>query len=133
MSHVLIVEDEPLIRELIADELHNHGYSVEVAQNGEEALHCLEQSRPDVIVLDLMLPVMHGWDFIERYGQRTAGGVIPIVVVSAAKAVPRSYEALGVCRFLAKPFRLDELAASVRDLVSSPASGTPSAAPITQD
>jgi len=64
VSHVLIVEDEPLIRELIADELHNHGHSVEVAQNGEEALHCLEQSRPDVIVLDLMLPVMHGWDFI---------------------------------------------------------------------
>ena len=55
-------------------------------------------------LLDLMMPAMNGWDFIERYTDQIEGELIPIVVVSAAGAIPRSMYALGVRQFIAKPF-----------------------------
>jgi DNA-binding response OmpR family regulator len=73
-----------------------------------------------VIVLDLMLPAMHGWDFIERYREVTAGENIPIVVVSAAGAVPRSMYALGVRCFIPKPFDLGALAQTIVSLAAAP-------------
>jgi CheY-like chemotaxis protein len=104
MAHVLMVEDEAPVAEIIVEELLPAGHLVDVVANGAEALEILTAYRPNVIVLDLMLPVMHGWAFIERYRDATAGEEIPIVVVSAAGAVTRSMEALGVRRFLPKPF-----------------------------
>jgi CheY-like chemotaxis protein len=102
---------------------------VSTAGNGAEALRRLEAARPDAIVLDLMLPKINGWDFVERYQERTGGRVIPIVVVSAAGAVPRSLERRGVRHFLPKPFDVEELARSVADALASPdPSGSPTAA-----
>ena len=88
---VLIVEDEEAIREVIADVLQDHGFRVMHASNGAEALRCLEQARPDVMVLDLLMPVMHGWAFMEEYVEGTGGEPIPIVVVSVNPALPRSF------------------------------------------
>jgi two-component system chemotaxis response regulator CheY len=106
---VLVVEDDVRIRDLIADELIYSGYQVELARNGAEALELVRTDRPDVIVLDLMMPVMDGWGFIERYRGLTHGEPIPIVVVSAAGAIPRSAYDMGVRRFLPKPFMPHEL------------------------
>jgi DNA-binding response OmpR family regulator len=77
---------------------------VDVVANGADALKSPQAYRPDLIALDLMLPVMHGREFIERYRGVTHGQEIPIMVVSAAGAVTRSMEILGVRRFLPKPF-----------------------------
>ena len=109
MTRVLIVEDDAPIRELIVDGLRHDGYDVEEASNGAEALDQLRICCPDAIVLDLMMPAMHGWDFIEGYRNLTGGKSIPIVVLSAAGAIPRSMYALGVRRFIPKPFVMDEL------------------------
>jgi CheY-like chemotaxis protein len=95
---------------MIADDLTDRGYEVAQVENGTQALARLDRSRPDAIVLDLMMPDGDGWSFLERYRNDTAGNPIPIVAVSAARALPRSYERLGVRKFLCKPFRLDELA-----------------------
>jgi DNA-binding response OmpR family regulator len=107
---VLVVEDDPWIAWMVADELTDRGCQVQTATDGAEALQQVEASRPDVIVLDLMMPRMHGWDFVEQYQQKTGGTSLPIIVVSAAGAVPRSMEERGVRHYLPKPFDLEELA-----------------------
>ncbi|MBV9133855.1 MAG: response regulator, partial [Chloroflexi bacterium] len=76
---VLVVEDDESIRNVITDVLEDRGYRVIGATNGADALHQLEQAKPDVMVLDLLMPVMHGWDFMEAYAEKTGGNPIPIV------------------------------------------------------
>jgi DNA-binding response OmpR family regulator len=122
MPHVLVIEDDPWIAWMIADDLAERGYRVSTASNGLEALQLLGHARPDVIVLDLMLPDMDGWTFVERYQRATGGTRVPIIVVSAAGAVPRSMEARGVQCYLRKPFDIQELAACVDQ--SAPALAT---------
>ena len=131
MARVLVVEDDAWIAWMIAADLAERGYQVSTARDGAEALRRLKATRPDAIVLDLMLPKMNGWDFVERYQEHTGGRAIPIVVVSAAGAVPRSLERRGVRQFLAKPFDVEQLARSVAEaVVSVDASGSaPTAAP----
>ena len=73
MARVLVVEDDAWIAWMIADDLADRGYEVSTARDGAEALRCLKITRPDAIVLDLMLPGMNGWDFVERYQERTGG------------------------------------------------------------
>jgi DNA-binding response OmpR family regulator len=104
---------------MIADELGASGHQVEIACNGQEALVSLESSPPDAIVLDLMMPKLNGWDFVEQYRFHTGGLTIPIVVVSAAGAVPRSMETLGVKRYLAKPFAIEALERCITEVIAS--------------
>src|SRR5687768_13966257 len=81
---VLIVEDNPEFRASIADLLAESGFTVAAAENGEEALGYLRVSRlPDLIVLDLMMPVMNGWAFAEELKRDPVLRRIPLVVVSA--------------------------------------------------
>jgi len=110
---VLVVEDEEPIREVIRDVLEDSGYRVVAAANGAEALASLERTRPHAVVLDLLMPVMHGWDFMERYLQKTGGEAIPIVVLSVNSALPRSFDRFGVKGVIAKPFNVNELADAV--------------------
>jgi CheY-like chemotaxis protein len=110
---VLVVEDDESIRNVITDVLEDRGYRVIGASNGADALDRLDQTRPDVMVLDLLMPVMHGWDFMESYAEKTNGALIPIVVVSVNPALPRSFDRLGVHSVVRKPFDVDVLAESV--------------------
>jgi two-component system response regulator MprA len=105
---------------MIAHELGASGHQVEIACDGQEALISLQSSAPDAIVLDLMMPKLSGWDFVEQYRAHTGGQTIPIVVVSAAGAVPRSMETLGVKRFLPKPFAIDALEQFITEVTSAP-------------
>ena len=114
----LVVEDDQSIREVIRDVLEERGFRVIGAANGAEALDCLDSSRPDVMVLDLLMPVMHGWEFMESYRVRTGGEAIPIVVVSVNPALPRSFTRLGVRSVVAKPFEVDQLLDSVEQAAS---------------
>jgi two-component system, chemotaxis family, chemotaxis protein CheY len=110
---VLIVEDEAVIRQVVADVLEERGFQVLLAANGADALLQLESSRPDVMVLDLLMPVMHGWAFMENYLEKTGGMPIPIVVLSVNAALPRSFDRFGVRQVLAKPFDVDVLVEAV--------------------
>ncbi len=94
------------------------GHLVDVVANGADALESLREYRPDLVVLDLMLPQVHGWDFVERYRDITGGETIPIIVVSAAGAITRSMEAQGVRRFLPKPFDITALSQAVDEVLS---------------
>ena len=83
---ILLVEDDDDYREGLADILRSEGYSVRCAANGLEALDYLKtaEARPSVILLDLMMPVMNGWDFRQRMLAEASLADIPVIVMSAA-------------------------------------------------
>jgi len=116
---VLVVEDEPAIRDVISDVLVDQGFRVLVAANGFEALHHLDVARPDVMVLDLLMPVMHGWAFMESYLEKTDDEPIPIVILSVNPALPRSFNRFGVRAVVAKPFDINLLLDAVEEACSS--------------
>jgi two-component system chemotaxis response regulator CheY len=116
---VLVVEDDESIRNVITDVLEDRGFRVIGATNGVDALHRLDEYRPDVMVLDLLMPVMHGWDFMETYAEKTGGDPIPIVVVSVNPALPRSFNRFGVRGVVAKPFDVDDLLDAVDEALSA--------------
>jgi CheY-like chemotaxis protein len=116
---VLVVEDEASIRDVITDILDERGFRVMPAANGAEALRMIEMVRPDVVVLDLLMPVMHGWAFMEGYCDKTDGQQIPIVVVSVNPALPRSFFRFGVRQVVSKPFDVDQLLQAVEDAVQT--------------
>jgi CheY-like chemotaxis protein len=112
---ILVVDDEPEIRFLISELLSDEGYTVAQAANGREALLYLHTAPipPCLIILDLRMPVMSGWDFLQVRQQDPLLAPIPIVIVSAART-SISVSALGVQAALDKPFDTDRLLATVQ-------------------
>jgi CheY-like chemotaxis protein len=110
---VLVVEDDPDLREMMAQLLTLEGFESEVAVNGQDALEKAQTYRPKVIVLDLMMPVMDGWAF--RVHQRLDPVIasIPVVVLSAAP--PERLVNIGAEAVLQKPFDYEQLLTAVRD------------------
>jgi DNA-binding response OmpR family regulator len=114
MTRVLIVEDDEVIGRAIADHLRSQGFDALLAATGESGLARLRYERPDVCVLDLMLPGLDGWSVIET--ARSEGIGTPILVVSARGTEPDRIRALelGADDYVVKPFAMAELAARVR-------------------
>ncbi|PYN97115.1 MAG: DNA-binding response regulator [Candidatus Rokuibacteriota bacterium] len=120
MPRILIVDDEPEIVRGLEDNLRFEGYQTLTAANGADALKMAEREAPDLIVLDLMMPVMSGWDVCRTL--RGKGLDVPIIMLTA-----RGEEAdrvrgleLGADDYLAKPFSLRELLARVRAVLRRP-------------
>jgi DNA-binding response OmpR family regulator len=116
MTCVLVVEDDPWIQWMVADDLADRGHNVLTARDGNEALERLRGTRPDVIVLDLMLPRLDGWGFLRRYQAVTGGSAIPIVVVTALRHPKLPGPSSGVMTSLPKPFDIEQLARTVTRL-----------------
>src|SRR4030088_1643140 len=93
-SYVLVVDDDPAIRGLVADALRSEGYAVDLAAHGREALDALRARRPATIVLDLMMPVMDGFSFIEACQKEQLCTDVPIVVISALQGAVSEEEAV---------------------------------------
>lgn len=104
---VLIVEDDSDIRDAVASLLERKGFRVRTAEHGAEALDQLEGPPPDVILLDLRMPVMDGAELVRRL--RARGCVVPVVVMSAHADLEQLTERLDVQAVVRKPFDLHEL------------------------
>jgi CheY-like chemotaxis protein len=116
MPQILVVEDDDAIRGLVSEILREDGYLVHEAANGVEALKHVSSHTPDLIVLDLMMPLMDGWTFVEKCRTQAVCPDVPILVTSAAHDLPYTAERLrsfGVRTCLAKPFDVDGLLALV--------------------
>lgn len=108
---VLIVEDERAFRAALAMALTDEGFEVDAAANGAEALDRVARRQPDVILLDLQMPVMTGPQFLEAYARACA---LPAPVIVCSTHRRETVERLpGVAAFLAKPVDLDELLAAI--------------------
>lgn len=114
---ILVVDDDPDILDALAEILENEGYQVDRARNGQEALEHLAADKPDLILLDLMMPVMDGWEFARRVGEQPDCRP-PIVVLSADRNVGAKAKEIGAVGFLAKPFELAELLQIVHDALA---------------
>src|SRR3989304_2792108 len=119
---VLIVDDDYSLVQCARSILETAGYVVQVAYNGQEALRRTEENLPDIILLDLRMPVMDGWTCRRLLKQRPETTNIPIVVVSGDEvgAKARSDLGIGVEDFLSKPFEVDDLLSNIRKHVGSP-------------
>lgn len=105
---VLVVDDDAAIRRLIMASLSRSGYVVCEAKNGREALEEMRAGRSDLVVLDLMMPEMNGWEVLAVRATDEALRRIPVIVISANRG-PAIAEAVanGICALLPKPFDLD--------------------------
>ncbi len=107
---ILVVDDERDIRDTIAELLADEGYAVEEAGDGAEALAKARDCHPAVVLLDLMMPGMNGWEFRARQRGDPELAGIPVIVVSALGRVA-GVDAAG---YLQKPFELEDLLSAVR-------------------
>jgi CheY-like chemotaxis protein len=114
--HVLVVDDDPMLRLIIAEVLEDAGYVVEAAADGAEALEKVRDHPPAALLLDLMMPVMSGWRFMETCRAEALCPDVPVLIMSAGhRAAVAEY--LGARGFLAKPFDIERLVAEVGRLV----------------
>ncbi len=109
--HVLVVEDEPCISELLAMILEDAGYFVVVVSDGEAALMALNDAPYDLVVSDIMLPRLNGLDLIEAMRANLALAAIPVVLMSAVQ--PNRLMSVPHAAFVKKPFDLDSMVATV--------------------
>ena len=124
-ARVLIVDDEPSLLELLSDSLQHAGFEVITAACGPDAAEAAERYCPDLILLDIMLPGMDGFEVIRRL--RSGGSHIPVIFMSARAAAEDKVRGLdlGGDDYITKPFSLEEVTARVRALLRRTPGTTP--------
>lgn len=119
-TRLLLVDDDDDLRVSLAEALEDAGYVVIQAANGLKALELLESERPDLVLLDLLMPVLNGWQFCQSKNENPATAGIPVIAMSAAASKdPASPYYIDVDDFIAKPVEFDELLAKIADFVAA--------------
>ena len=118
MARILVVDDEPDILLMLRMSLEDEGHEVFMAPDGLAGLERLSEHRPDLVVLDVMMPVLDGFGMLER--KRAAGDQTPVVMLSAKSEQADLDRALslGAVEFVSKPFDLDRLVALIDRVLS---------------
>lgn len=118
-ERILVVDDEPAISELVSEALKRQGYRVDTAADGDTALEKAESTLPDLILLDLMLPKLDGWEVCRRLKNQALTKRIPILMLTARRDEREVIAGLeiGADDYLKKPFSLGELVARVKALL----------------
>ena len=118
-KRVLVIDDDLPLRGMLAAALRQHGYQVLLAGDGGEGQRALTIHKPDVVLLDLAMPDVNGWDFLQRLQETGHLGKVPIIVVSAHLRIdPQAVLQMGVSAILPKPFNLQELIELISHLSS---------------
>lgn len=131
-SYLLIVEDVPDILELLRETLKFKGYRVVTAVNGEEALAAVEKEHPALIITDILMPKMDGFNLVHRLRLTVATRKIPVIFLTATYVAPEDREfahIIGVSRFIEKPVNLVEFFPLIEELL---AEGTPETKPLNE-
>jgi DNA-binding response OmpR family regulator len=119
MGRILIAEDDATIRQLLTHVLVEDGHEVAIAPNGQVALEKLDSFLPDVLILDLMMPVMDGYAVLEQLKETGRDAIFKVLVLTA-KGSEADFErsfALGACQHMTKPFDPGELLAEIGKLL----------------
>jgi CheY-like chemotaxis protein len=115
---VLVVEDDAATRNLLAEALDLDGYQVYLAQDGLAALDVVRREPPDVVILDLGLPVLDGQEFLDAWRTAVPSHSVPVLVLSATAEPLPSSATLGVLRHMTKPFDVDAVVGAVGRLAA---------------
>src|SRR5215471_4290476 len=118
-KHILVVEDQEDNRQILRDLLGHSGYELTEAENGEEALAAVAKKRPDLILMDIQLPIMDGYEVTRRIKSDPALKGIPIIVVTsyALSGDEGKARAAGCDAYITKPFSPRQLLAKVREFL----------------
>jgi excisionase family DNA binding protein len=114
---VLIVDDDDGLREFLRSNLEIEGYVVREAASAEDGLAVLEEEPPDLILLDVMMPGMNGWEMLQRVQERHGVGAIPVIMFSGKVEAGAEAEERGAQAFIGKPFDPEQLLTSTRQLL----------------
>lgn len=118
---ILIVDDEEDTLQLLRQRLQEEGFETIEANNGKDAIEKASSSSPDLILLDIMMPEVTGWDVMEQLQQTQATSAIPVVVLTAAKSesdMQRGYR-MGIKNYLTKPYEIKNLVSEIKKVVQN--------------
>jgi excisionase family DNA binding protein len=114
---VLVVDDDPQVREVVRINLELEGYAVREAADAEDGLAALEDEAPDLILLDVMMPQVDGWEMLQRVQERHGFGSIPVVMFSGQLDAGSEAAERGAQGFVGKPFDLRALIEQTKQIV----------------
>ncbi|WP_392531178.1 PAS domain S-box protein [Nostoc sp. C117] len=114
---ILVVDDDANIRELLRQQLENEGYNVREAKDGVDAIHQIKTARPDLILLDVMMPQINGFDVAAVLKNDPQTADIPIIILSIIENKERGYH-IGIDRYLTKPINTEKLLGEIGSLLS---------------
>jgi DNA-binding response OmpR family regulator len=116
-KRVLVIDDDLPLRGMLAAALRQHGFMVLLAGDGAEGQRALTIHKPDIVLLDLAMPDVNGWDFLQRLQETGHLGKVPIIVVSAhVRVEPQALLQMGVAAIVPKPFNLPDLLTVIEHL-----------------
>ncbi len=115
---ILVIDDDQMVRTLIADLLEPEGMKVVTADDGEQGLKIIQNMTPDLIILDMNMPKMSGIDFYEKIANKTdSAPMIPLMVLTGRGNMKGFFESLQIDAFMSKPFKGAEFIAQVRTII----------------
>lgn len=118
---ILVVDDSCTARAMIGLSLQGRPYEVITAENGKQGIRKAREHRPDLILMDVVMPDMNGFEAVAELRQSEATNAIPVIMLTAQaelENIERGY-ALGCCDYVLKPFVAEELATKIADLIDS--------------
>lgn len=118
-NKVLIVEDEAVMVKLLENALTQNGYEVFSVSNGQEGLQAVQKNEPDLIISDIMMPIMDGFTFYRELKANEATASIPVLILTDRTQMEDSFGALGADDFIPKPFEPEALLSKVSQLLKN--------------
>ena len=109
VKRILVVDDEQQLALAVKIRLQSRGYQVAVANDGQQALEAIEKEPPDLVILDVLMPVMDGYTFLRELNARVGRGKIPVIILTARDRMKDLFEVEGIEDYIVKPFDYEDL------------------------
>ncbi len=126
---ILIADDEQQLALAVKIRLQSKGYEVRVANDGQAALELAKQDKPDLIILDVLMPVMDGYSCLRELNMRFGRGKIPIIILTARDRMKDLFELEGIEDYIVKPFDHEDLLIRIERAFKRRTNPTPSSTP----
>ncbi len=116
---VLIVDDDQLVRQIVQEILSDENYEIQLAKDGKDALESIHRDQPDIIILDIMMPIMDGLDVSKHLKSNRTTASIPIIMLTARTSISDKFDGFdaGADEYISKPFDADVLQKRVKSLL----------------
>ena len=116
---ILLIDDDPTLVKVVQPFLENHGFTVSIANDGQQGLESAQKNRPDLIVLDVQMPRMNGYTFVFELKKIANIKVVPIIVLTAKDGMAEIFKVEGVKEYISKPFKPEVLLTAIKKYVES--------------